>query len=185
MTVVLTNIIYYDYPHRNHTAVCGHAILLREPLPWNPTAETALQSLIWCSGSWSAHPSSFLGEFLFSQTPAFVVPAGDGREEEEAGGRGPPVKATWWVKRLWGQEHRAPFWLGQAKITVQRVLFRHPWIRRIAKQPKSIRDVVRGMGSLLTKSLLVGASAEICCCSAQTLVPTMLRRVESPAHERK
>ena len=34
-----------------YTGVCDNTLLLREPLPRSPAAETALQPPIWCSES--------------------------------------------------------------------------------------------------------------------------------------
>ena len=44
------------------TGVCDKTLLLWEPSPYNPAAETALQPLIWCSESWYSHRYSFLEE---------------------------------------------------------------------------------------------------------------------------
>ena len=41
-----------------HTGVCGKTLLLGEPLPCNPAAETALEPLIWCSESLFPYKSS-------------------------------------------------------------------------------------------------------------------------------
>ena len=43
--------------------------LLREPWPYNPAAETALQPLIWCCRNQCSHLSSSLQEYFCSQTP--------------------------------------------------------------------------------------------------------------------
>ena len=48
-----------------HTGVCEKTLLLPEPWPSNPAAETASQPLIWCSESLSSKSSSSPEECLF------------------------------------------------------------------------------------------------------------------------
>ena len=46
-------------------------LLLREPLPCNPAAETAIQPLIWCSESQHSNVYSFREECFFTDTRVY------------------------------------------------------------------------------------------------------------------
>ena len=48
------------------TGLCGKTPLFCKPLPCSPTAETAIQRLIWCSGSLYFHEFSSPGESFFT-----------------------------------------------------------------------------------------------------------------------
>ena len=57
-----------------HTGVCGKTLLLRQPLPCNPAAETALQPLIWCLESSFVFVSSSPEGWFFTDTGIARIP---------------------------------------------------------------------------------------------------------------
>ena len=67
MQLVLFN-LKVVLPRSGNTGVCAKTLLLSEPFPCHPAAETALQPLIWCSESLSSNASSS-PEVFSSQTP--------------------------------------------------------------------------------------------------------------------
>ena len=61
--------IFQGFPKENASrdrGVCEKTLLLDEPWPCNPEAETALQPLIWCSESLFSHVPSSLEELFFT-----------------------------------------------------------------------------------------------------------------------
>ena len=48
------------------------AVSLRKPLPCDPSAQSALQLLAWCSESLTSHMPSFLEEYLVFETSVFM-----------------------------------------------------------------------------------------------------------------
>ena len=58
-------------PPRTPAAVCEKTLLLGEPLPCSPEAETASQSLIWSSGNQYSNVDYFLEECFLTDTGIF------------------------------------------------------------------------------------------------------------------